>query len=425
MALRPATVHENAPCIAPVGQPVRALSPLPSKQRRLALLVIAVLLASACQARRRVHPYLDEPYPRMLAEWRLFVGEPRELHPNQGVVPYDVNTPLFSDYADKHRFVWMPPGTSAVYRAGEVFDFPVGTIFSKTFAFPFPSHPGPERLIETRLLVRTHSGWVGLPYVWNQAQTEATLDLDADPTVVHFTDPAGRERTTGYIIPNANQCKECHARSKIMGPLGPKARNLNKLYPYASGPANQLSYWTQAGYLKGAPDPSRVPRAAVWNDPSTGSLEARARAYLDVNCGTCHRAGGAAATSALYLDFPENDPEHLGVCKNPVAAGRGAGDLLFDVVPGAPDQSILVFRMESTAPKVMMPEIGRTLAHDEGVELVREWVASLGGVCQAPVRLEEQRSAQPQMNADQRRSETRTSRRSASRPTAGSVAIGL
>jgi uncharacterized repeat protein (TIGR03806 family) len=344
----------------------------------------ATLAVASCQRRHGVQDYLTAPFPNRLSTWRLFTGKPAELHPNEGVVPYDLNTPLFSDYADKFRFVWMPRGDSASYQADAVFDFPVGTILSKTFAFR-TEPKSRDHLIETRLLVRARTGWVGLPYVWNQEQTEATLEIAADPVPVRFVDAAGREHSTNYIIPNSNQCKECHEFHKAMGPLGPKARNLNKTYAYSTGPANELAYWAEAGYLKGSPDPATAPRAPAWNDASTGTLQTRARTYLDVNCGSCHRPGGAAATSALYLDLANNSDENLGVCKTPVAAGHASGNLLFDIVPGRPEESILVRRMESNAPKVMMPEIARTLAHQEGIELVRSWVASLGGTCAAGV----------------------------------------
>ncbi len=347
-----------------------------------ALGLAATLMLASCQGRRNVQEHLAPPFPGRLSAWRLFTGRPAELHPNAGVVPYDLNTPLFSDYADKFRFVWMPPGTFAAYRPDDVFDFPIGTILSKTFAFRTEPN-GHERLIETRLLVHTRSGWVGLPYVWNRDQTEATLDVAADPVPVRFVDAADHEHSTNYIIPNSNQCKECHALHKVMGPLGPKARNLNKSFAYSTGSSNELVHWAAAGYLKGSPDPATAPRAAVWNDPSTGPLDSRARVYLDVNCGSCHRPGGAAATSALYLDLANNSDENLGVCKTPVAAGHASGNLLFDIVPGRPEESILVRRMESTAPKVMMPEIARTLPHEEGIELVSAWIASLQGACTA------------------------------------------
>lgn len=354
--------------------------------RAAAGLILVALTCAAC--RRPVSPHVREPFPQKLSEWRLFVGKPSGLNPNRGVVPYDLNTPLFSDYATKHRFVWMPPGTSAVYNSTDTFEFPVGTIFSKTFSFPVDDRAGKprrERLIETRLLVHARSGWVGLPYVWNDAETEATLQVAADPTVVEWTHPSGAQYTIHYTIPNTNQCKECHNRSKVMTPLGPKARSLNKDYAYPEGKANQLVYWTKVGYLKGAPPPDQAPQAAVWDDPRSGSLDARARAYLDINCGTCHNPQGSANNSGLYLTMAENDPLRLGVCKVPVSAGQGAGDLRFGIVPGLPEASILVHRMASTAPKVMMPEIGRTVAHQEGVALIAQWVASMPATsCEAP-----------------------------------------
>lgn len=377
------------------------------KAARVALGLAAALMLASCQGRRGVQEHLAPPFPRRLSAWRLFIGKTDGLHQNQGVVPYDLNTPLFSDYADKIRFVWMPPGTAAAYRPDDVFDFPVGTILSKTFAFRTEPN-GRDRLIETRLLVHARSGWVGLPYVWNREQTEATLDVAADPVPVRFVDAAGHEHSTNYIIPNSNQCKECHELHKVMGPLGPKARNLNKTYGYSSGSENELAYWTAAGYLKGSPDPSQAPRAAVWDNPSTGTLEARARTYLDINCGTCHRPGGAAATSALYLDLASSREEDLGVCKTPVAAGHASGNLLFDIVPSKPEKSILVRRMESTAPKIMMPEIARTLPHAEGIDLVRDWITSLGGTC-APATRPPSQSARsgPRVAKYGRQNETR------------------
>jgi len=355
-------------------QPARDLSP--------ALLcgLVSLALLSAC-GNRNVRPHLTEPYPGKLSAWHLFTGDPAALKPNAGVVPYDLNTPLFSDYATKYRFVWMPPGTSATYNDTETFDFPVGTILTKTFAFPDADQGGRQRIIETRLLVNGRSGWVALPYVWNREQTEATLDVAADPTTVHWVHPSGTRYTIDYVIPNTNQCKGCHDRSKIVTPIGPKARNLNKDFNYPDGRFNQLAYWTKIGYLKGAPPPDRAPKLAVWDDPASGTVDARARAYLETNCGHCHNPRGPANTTGLYLMAAQTDPMRLGLCKVPVSAGQGSGDLLFDVVQGKPEESILVHRMESTAPKVMMPELGRTMVHQEGVALIRQWIATMQGNC--------------------------------------------
>ena len=361
----------------------RTYGPRESPTRLLAAALGLLNLFYAACGTRAVRAHVDEPFPAKLSAWRLFTGEPAALQPNAGVVPYDLNTPLFSDYATKYRFVWMPPGTWATYNGGEVFEFPVGTIFAKTFAYPGAGHGGKQRIIETRLLVRAKSGWVGLPYVWNAAQTEATLDVAADPTVVHWVHPSGQPYTIDYVIPNTNQCKGCHDKSKVMTPIGPKARNLNKDFTYPEGRANQLAYWTKIGYLRGAPAPEATPKLAVWDDPSSGTLDARARAYLEMNCGHCHNPHGPANTTGLYLTAAQTDPMRLGLCKVPVSAGQGSGDLLFDVVQGKPEESILVHRMESNTPKVMMPELGRTVVHQEGLTLIRQWIASLQGSCTA------------------------------------------
>ena len=346
------------------------------------LLAGSILLCAGCGS-RDVQTRIAEPFPKKLSAWHLFTGNPAALKPNAGVIPYDLNTPLFSDYATKYRFVWMPAGTSATYNDTDVFSFPIGTIFSKTFAYPDADQGGKQRIIETRLLVRTMAGWITLPYVWNTEQTEATLDVAADPTTVHWNHPSGKRLAIDYVIPNTNQCKGCHDRSKTVVPIGPKARYLNKDYDYPEGRANQLSYWTKIGYLKGAPPPEQAPKLAVWDNLASGSLDARARAYLEVNCAHCHNPRGPANTTGLYLLASQADPMRLGLCKVPVSAGQGSGDLLFDVVQGKPEESILVHRMESTTPKVMMPELGRTLIHQEGLALIREWIASMHGTCSA------------------------------------------
>jgi len=339
-----------------------------------------VLALGGCS--REVRTYLGDP-PRKLSSWRLFTGNPSDLKPNRGVIPYELNTPLFTDYATKRRFVWIPPGQAAIYKDDDTFDFPRGTILSKTFSFPEASLNGKERLIETRLLVNTNAGWIALPYVWNAAETEAVLDVNADARDVIWKNASGETSTIHYAIPNSNQCKECHDRNKITGPIGPKARHLNRDLDYPEGRFNQIAYWSRLGILKGAPDPARAPKQPDWNDPSTGSLEARARAYLEVNCAHCHSPHGSAGNTGLYLTDLETDPMRIGFCKTPVSAGKAAG-MLFDAVRGHPELSILTHRMDSDEPKIMMPEIGRTLVHREGVDLIREWLASLQGGCEAP-----------------------------------------
>jgi len=317
--------------------------------------------------------------PEKLSEYGLFVGNGTTQEPVEGVIPYDLNTPLFSDYTAKYRFVKLPPGKSANYSASEAFAFPVGTVIAKTFAYPLDER-NPElgqRLLETRILRHEVDGWVGLPYLWNAEQTEATLDVAGSTVDVSWIDSDGSERKNNYIIPNSNQCKGCHKQGETMLPIGPKARHLNRDFAYKHGSENQLAYWTRQGALVDAPPPDSAPRLAVWDDPSSGTLDARARAWLEVNCAHCHNPAGPARNSGLDLTAAQTSPTAWGIFKPPVAAGRGSGGLAYDIVPGKPDESILVFRTASTDAGIMMPELGKRLVHEEGLALVRQWIAAM------------------------------------------------
>jgi uncharacterized repeat protein (TIGR03806 family) len=344
-------------------------------------LVLGLLVAGSCRAPAMPDSggQAEEEPPALLSAYGLFKGNGSTQEPADGVVPYDVNTPLFSDYAAKYRFVRLPPGTQAKYREPDIFDFPVGTVLVKTFAFLHDLRDPAKgrRLVETRLLIHKPEGWVGLPYIWNDQQTEATLKVVGGTRPVRWVHSDGKERSIRYVVPNVNQCMGCHENSKVMRPIGPTARSLNRRLEYPDGPDNQLAHWTKMGLLKGAPEPASAPRLPVWNDPSTGTLEQRARAYLEMNCAHCHNPAGPARTSGLDLRLAQADMAKAGVWKTPIAAGRGSGGRWYDIVPGKPDASILVYRMESRETGVMMPELGRRLADDEGLALVRAWIASL------------------------------------------------
>jgi uncharacterized repeat protein (TIGR03806 family) len=179
------------------------------------------------------------------------------------------------------------------------------------------------------------------------------------------------------LIPNSNQCKECHQGAQPFSPIGTKARQLNKDFAYADGKENQLAHWTRQGILSGAPTPEQAPRSPAFDDPSSGTVDARARAWLEINCAHCHNPLGGARNSGLDLTASQTEPARFGVFKSPVAAGSGSGGLSYDIVPGKPDESILLYRIASAQPKVMMPELGRRLVHAEAVALVREWIAGI------------------------------------------------
>jgi uncharacterized repeat protein (TIGR03806 family) len=346
----------------------------------LAAWVGAALLAlPGCQTREQQETTAPARPFQKLSQYGLFSGDPAAQQPAPGVIPYDINSALFSDYAEKHRFIKMPAGTQATYKADDVFDLPVGTLIAKTFAYPRDARDPSKgrRLIETRILKHDPEGWVGLPYVWNEGQSEATLDVAGDTVDVSWIHTDGEPRTNNYIIPNSNQCKGCHKFGEVMLPIGPKARHLNRDFDYPEGNENQLAHWARLGVLAGAPEPGDAPRLPVWDDPKTGTLDARTRAWLEINCAHCHNPAGPARNSGLDLLASQQNPTSFGVFKPPVAAGLGSGGLAYDIIPGQPDRSILAYRIASIHPGVMMPELGKRLVHKEGVALVREWIGAM------------------------------------------------
>ncbi len=298
-------------------------------------------------------------YPAHLSDYGFFT-DLRARVPAARVTAYHLNTPLFSDYAEKQRYLYIPAGAKAGYDADKALDFPVGSALIKTFGY---QQNGAFRPLETRLLLRRAIGWVAIPYVWNADGTDADLKRAGTRIPVTFTDPAGRSHGISYSVPNQNQCKDCHALSGAVTPIGPKARNLND--------GRQLQALAAAGLLDRAP--ADAPRLARWDDPQA-PLDARARAYLETNCAHCHNPQGAASNSGLFLDWKQPDITARGIMKHPVAAGRGSGDRDYDIVPGDAGASILIFRMESTDPGIAMPELGRATVHAEGVKLLRDWI---------------------------------------------------
>lgn len=267
----------------------------------------ALALAACSRTPQPVH-FFAEGRPPKLSDWQVVYPDGGNLVLNSGVVPYDLNTPLFSDYAHKLRTVWMPAGAAAKYSADASFDFPVGTIITKTFYYPLPqgaahssksvartydqsrdfagARKGAEalslanvHLIETRVLVRRAGGWQAFPYVWNSSQTEAELARTGDVLPLELVSDDGAREAFNYVVPNENQCAGCHVvdlKTKAIAPIGTKARHLNRNYDFADGNENQLAHWTKVGYLAGAPEAASAPKNADWRDPKQ-PVEARAR----------------------------------------------------------------------------------------------------------------------------------------------------
>ncbi|MCS7086967.1 MAG: hypothetical protein NZ534_12915, partial [Bacteroidia bacterium] len=244
--------------------------------------MFAALVVAACQ--KSETPPAPEPAPQKLSQYGFFVGELKELRPREDVLAYELNSPLFTDYAHKARFVYVPGGKSAKFHADEPFDFPVGSTLIKNF-FYYNDERDPSlgrQIIETRLLVRQDTGWRSLTYRWNAEQTEATLLRTGETRVVSWTDRTGRTQSVLYAIPNENECYGCHSLDKKTSPIGPRARHLNRDYDYADGRKNQILKWAERGLLSGVPnDPALMPRLADYADTNL-RIEDRARAYLEI-----------------------------------------------------------------------------------------------------------------------------------------------
>ena len=310
--------------------------------------------------------------PKYLSEFGFFQDMQNQI-PSAEVHPYSLVNPLFSDYTDKLRFVYVPVGQKLAYVKDKVFQFPVGSTLIKTFAYLNTQGEMDAQLLETRLLINTSEGWKAISYVWNQDQTDAKRSVAGATIPTTFINSVGAKVDVRYRAPNQNQCKECHQVNQVMTPIGPKARNMNKNVGYTSGDMNQLLYWAAQGWIESK---LNVDLMQGYENENV-SIDQRARAYLDINCGYCHIPGGSADTTGLYLNLTEETKEHLGIFKKPVAAGRASGNLKYSIVPGKSNQSIMIYRMDSLDPGIMMPESGRALADDKGIKLISDWINQL------------------------------------------------
>lgn len=319
----------------------------------------------------------EEHPPEKLSAWGLFEDGAAQL-PAEGVVPYTIISPLFSDYSEKHRFIRLPEGGRITYTAEGDWMFPTGTVIVKTFGFLHDMRDPSvgERLVETRLLVLEEDDeWHPYVYLWDEEMKDATLHQSGARVNVAWIHTDGEARTLEYRVPNAIQCANCHGGREPTSPIGPRTVQMDRDFDYGDGPVNQIDHFASLGWFDAPPPPASERQRLV--DPfGDGDLDARARSYLDANCAHCHNENGAAAQSGLWLDAHITEPTRIGICKVPVAAGE-TGGRRYNIVPGAPDESVMIYRMESEVPGTKMPELPSLLSHADGVALIREWIAAM------------------------------------------------
>lgn len=372
------------------------------------LSLFLILLIGCSDTGSKVEPqWFTQKDPQKLSDWQLFTRDGRYLHLAPQTTEYRLATPLFSDYAEKLRTIYLPDQGKLVIDEAGNYDFPVGSIVTKSFYYekiatdasekPNEKDPGKEvpqvkiwaaeqrnktelrdaidlnqyHMVETRLLIKRSSGWTALPYIWNDAQNEAFLakiggliDIEAQ-----LSDANGVNRTKNfpYLVPNINQCAGCHAHD----------RERPGLQLIGLDPSHQLETGQSPVSLSHDENPSFI---GNWRDEGS-SIDQRARAYLHSNCAHCHTPAAPHNSSALDLRYEAKNKAAQGHCKIPIAAGQGTGGLPWVISPGQPQNSILLYRMRSDNPGEMMPELGRTLVHDEAAELIEAWIAEMPGSC--------------------------------------------
>ncbi len=351
-----------------------------------------------------------------------------ESDTNTPGVPFVLNTKLFSDYSVKYRVLFMPEGGKAVYKdtstdgANATIIYPVGTIIAKTFAFiTSETAPVTENVVETRLLIKrlnskSHTTrWDGLAYIWETVDGKRVAKLSQSGGVAsvswNFKDVdsnVAQSGSTNYQIPNANQCLSCHSREDSeagSAPIGTKVRNINRPYKsesskvtgqstHASSGMNQVAWLCSRGLMLGCPTDlgvnatsqiaTKVERLPIFNKTGDGhatdtkaDIEARARAYLEVNCQHCHNVRGFAASTGLYLNTSGPVGLAHGICKHPTATGtEGSGGRPVDIFPADPSRSIIDFRIGPSAisPAAVMPPLARSVPHTEGHALIAQWI---------------------------------------------------
>ena len=331
------------------------------------------------------------PYPK-LSDYKFFEGELKNQIPALNVLPYEPASPLFSDYAHKKRFVWMPQGTKATYVSdSKILELPVGAALIKTFYYDNVQNVTPigaTRIVETRIMIRKATGWIFAEYVWNDEQTEAYLDMVGSHTNITWKDENNVIKTVNYRLPNEVQCFTCHKHQEFDGtqdiqtfiPIGIKPQNLNFSYSYGTETKNQLTKWIEKGYLENNFTYPTTENTVINYNDNTQPLELRVRSYLDSNCSHCHAANRHCYYRPVRFPFSEtggvNGRTNMGVCVD-------TQDYTFApaytkiIKPGATNRSMLFYRLNTTEESFRMPLHGRTLIHEEGVAMMKEWINSL------------------------------------------------
>ena len=324
---------------------------------------------------------LQVPYPT-LSEYGFFNDTLSDLKPTTGVLPYEPISSLFSNYAKKSRFIWLPDGTIGTYNGdANNIGLPVGSVIIKTFYYDNVLPDNTRVIIETRLMIRKQEGWTFAEYFWNEEQTEAFLDVQGDGGFKYLSwMQDGEQRDINYRMPSGSECFTCHKSNTTNEPIGIKPQSLNGTFSFADGVQNQLQKWIEVGYLQDNL-PSNINTVVDYTDTSQ-DLETRVRSYVDINCASCHRDEGHCNYRPMRFAFSENNLlENLGLCVTPDQLLENLSPDQKLIKPGDPENSVVYYRLNVTAEEERMPLLGRSIIHNDGVALLGEWINSLDTAC--------------------------------------------
>lgn len=310
--------------------------------------------------------------PRRLADTGLYsefasktIG-PRNL-------PYSPQYPLWSDGAQKRRWIRLPQGGSIDAREPDLWAFPRGTRIWKEFAFH-------GRRVETRLMQALGDDqWVFATYVWNADESDAVLAPDAGlPGVVEIV-PGKR-----HDVPGVLDCRACHEGERVevlgFGALqlsadrDPGAPHAEPLVPGMVDLDSLIRHGLIRSQPRGwADQPPRI--------PASGPVARAALGYLSANCGNCHNSSNPLASLGLLL---RHTVASTGTAEPALATavdrqgkfqipGAAPGETYL-IRRGDPEHSSVLFRMASRNALYQMPPLGTKLADTVAVALVRKWI---------------------------------------------------
>lgn len=293
-------------------------------------------------------------FEKKLSDMGVFTGALSDLTPAAGVQLYEINSTLFTDYAKKQRLVRLPNGQKMEYNNNDLLPtFPDNTLIAKTFYYNLNENDptAGQKIIETRILIKVDGVWIPGNYAWNETQTEGTYRETGSIESIDYTDINGTLRNINYVIPTKTDCFTCHNNNDETFPIGMKLRSMNFTPSYTN--ENQLAHFGNLGILDGV-TPSNVSLLPDWTDASLDILD-RGRAYIDINCAHCHQPGGEVTNFGLDFRF-ETIFEDTGIYAN-----RGEIEV----------------RTQSNLATYRMPQIGRSIVHDEAIVMLLEYLEAI------------------------------------------------